>query len=245
MKMNTYIGKRVLSLVRGGDYAHAGEEVAIERTLSSVEKKPDQVLLDVGCGMGGTADYVCKNGWGSVVGIDVNAEMIAYAQKTYQGSSFHVCDVVNASQVIKEPVDVIYMLNSFYLFPDQPAALTVLWDIAKRGSLLVIFDYVDRGGYRSNPPPKEYDEIHYPLELSAISKMLEDCGWLLNTIEEIHDEYQHWYTNLIERVENKREEIISLSGEDRYVYVHTFYTHILSSIRSGTLGGAIVRAHRA
>ena len=84
MKMDTLQTKRILSLVRGGDYAHAGEEGAIELALDSVSKRAIQVILDVGCGLGGSAEYVRSHGWGSVIGIDANEDMIAYAEKTYR-----------------------------------------------------------------------------------------------------------------------------------------------------------------
>ena len=53
--MNSFQGKQALALIRGGDYAHAGEEEAIELTLSSVEKNSATQILDAGCGRGGTA----------------------------------------------------------------------------------------------------------------------------------------------------------------------------------------------
>src|SRR6185312_7479553 len=46
--MNSYLGQRILSLVREGDYAHAGEEEAIELAMSDVEKDSHRVILDVG-----------------------------------------------------------------------------------------------------------------------------------------------------------------------------------------------------
>ena len=50
--MNSSRGKQVLALIRAGDYAHAGEEEAIELTIAAIPKKPDQRTLDAGCGRG-------------------------------------------------------------------------------------------------------------------------------------------------------------------------------------------------
>ena len=36
MNMNSFEGKRIVALVREGDYAHAGEEEAIERAFRSI-----------------------------------------------------------------------------------------------------------------------------------------------------------------------------------------------------------------
>ena len=65
MNMNSFEGKRILALIRDGDYAHAGEEEAIERAFRSIPKDPRQWLLDVGCGRGGSGDYLLRNGWGA------------------------------------------------------------------------------------------------------------------------------------------------------------------------------------
>ena len=76
MNMNSFEGKRILALVREGDYAHAGEEEAIERSFRSIPKVSDRWMLDVGCGRGGSADYIRRNGWGHVEGIDRDAESL-------------------------------------------------------------------------------------------------------------------------------------------------------------------------
>ncbi len=45
MNMNSFEGKRILALIREGDYAHAGEEEAIERAFRSIPKNPGHWLL--------------------------------------------------------------------------------------------------------------------------------------------------------------------------------------------------------
>ena len=50
MNMTSFEGKRILALIRDGDYAHAGEEEGIERSFRSIPKNADSWLLDVGCG---------------------------------------------------------------------------------------------------------------------------------------------------------------------------------------------------
>src|SRR5690348_2894853 len=116
MQMNSYTGKQLLALIRDSDYAHAGEEEAIELALRSVPRRPDQLLLDVGCGRGGTAKYVQDRGWGSVAGLDVEPDSIARARQVYPGIAFHACDVVRAGAVIGRRHDVIYLFNSFDAF---------------------------------------------------------------------------------------------------------------------------------
>ena len=83
MNMNSFEGKRILALIRDGDYAHAGEEEAIERAFRSIPKSADRWMLDVGCGRGGTAEYLRRHGWGHAEGLDRDADSIEYARATY------------------------------------------------------------------------------------------------------------------------------------------------------------------
>src|SRR4051812_38590183 len=114
--MNSFTGKQLLALIRDSDYAHAGEQEAIELTLRKYPKRPEQLLLDVGCGRGGTANYVQAQGWGRVVGVDAEPDSIARAQQVYPAIEFRACDVVDAASVLDGPFDVIYLFNSFYAF---------------------------------------------------------------------------------------------------------------------------------
>lgn len=242
MKMDTLQTKQILSLVRGGDYAHAGGEGAIEIALDSVPKGESFLLLDVGCGLGGSAEYVRDQGWGSVIGVDANEDMIAYAKETYPNVEFHACDVLNIAYVIKKPVDVILMLNSFYSFSDQQGALNALGKIVEPSAQLIIFDYVDRGGYRERSLPKEYDVIPFPMVLENMDLMLNDSGWMLDAVEDVNDLYLLWYQTLLGKIEAKEDEIVSIAGQEKYDSIFGVYSEILSAIEDGDLGGAIVRA---
>jgi trans-aconitate methyltransferase len=104
--MNSFEGMRVLSLVRDGDYAHAGEEEAIELAMKPIAKRADQVIVDAGCGRGGTANYLCENGWGTVVGFDIEPASIETARKAYPAVEFHVCDVSDVDRTIRVKADV-------------------------------------------------------------------------------------------------------------------------------------------
>src|SRR5271168_691621 len=110
MNMNSFEGKRILALVRDGDYAHAGEEEAIERSFRSIPKNPGHRLLDVGCGRGGSAEYLRRQGWGEVVGIDRDSDSIEYARATYPEVGFHVCDVLEIPRTVARDFNIIYML---------------------------------------------------------------------------------------------------------------------------------------
>jgi SAM-dependent methyltransferase len=241
--MNSFPGKQLLSLIRDSDYTHAGEEEAIELALRNEPRQADQLLLDVGCGRGGTAKYVQDHGWGRVVGLDWEPGSIARARQVYPAIEFHACDVVEAPSVIGRKFDLIYLFNSFYAFEDQPRALAALAQLARGPGRLVLFDYTDRGGYDDKPLQCDGGPfIPHPVTLSAIGDMLRHAGWELSHVEDITGAYDRWYDALLQRMDSKRAKIIDSVGADGLAFVRGQYAGLLAAIRGGTLGGAIIHA---
>jgi SAM-dependent methyltransferase len=239
MNMNSFEGKRILALVREGDYAHAGEEEAIERSFRSVPKNADSWMLDVGCGRGGSADYLRRNGWGHVEGIDRDAESIEYARATYPEIGLHVCDVLDVQRTVTRTFDVIYILNAFYAFDRQRDALAELRKVAKPDAQLVIFDYtVGPQSLGAQPPTL----MPHAIRLLEIAAMLREAGWEPGAVEDLNAEYARWYATFVERIQLKRAEIEKIGGADWYNFVFSMYSGLHGVIADGGLGGTIVHA---
>src|SRR6201987_2367280 len=136
MRLNSFEGKRLLALARGGDYAHAGETEAIDLVWDALPKSPGQKILDAGCGRGGTAAYLYHAGGGQVTGIDIETESIHRAREAYPEISFETCPVEQAERVGRAIFDIVCCFNSFYAFPDQASALSALSRSAKSGAWL-------------------------------------------------------------------------------------------------------------
>jgi SAM-dependent methyltransferase len=239
--MNSFLGKQVLSLVRNGDFAHAGELEAIELAMSSVPKRADQKLLDAGCGRGGTSAYLQQHGWGQVTGVDVEADSIAYARRTYPGVRFLVCDLHEVTGAVGREFDAICMFNVFYALPDHVAALRALKAIALPGATLMIFDYVDHGSYRQRAIEGGHFLPNPPLR-SRLSETLTAGGWQERAIDDIDDDYRRWYVTLVERIEAKRAAIEALAGANGYATVLRRYSELLAALCDGRLGGTVIRA---
>jgi SAM-dependent methyltransferase len=247
MRMNSYEGKRILALVREGDYAHAGEEEALRRTIEPYRSRLDRLVLDVGCGRGGSAALVRGLGFARVAGIDVEAESIARAREVYPGVELHVADVMAVDEVVAGPVGLFYLLNSFYAFADQAGALAALRRIAAGDADVAIFDYVDRGGYAARPIVRAGGApfLPRPMRLDAMPGMLRAAGWEPVAIEELHGDYERWYAALVGRFDARRDAIVSIAGDAGYEEARGSYVALLEAVRRGDLGGAIVRARAA
>lgn len=245
MQMNSFTGKQFLSLIRDSDYAHAGEEEAVELAMRNYPARADQVLLDVGCGRGGTAKYLRDKGWGRVVGIDIEPDSIARARRIYSGIEFHACDVADASSVLSRGFDLICHFNSFYAFPDQPRALAALAHVARDSGRLMIFDYTDRGDYDDTPLECDGEAfLPHPVKISAIDGMLRQAGWALTAVEDLTDKYQQWYAALLARIDRKRTALIEAAGDEGFAFIRKQYAGLLAAIENGSLGGAIIHARK-
>jgi SAM-dependent methyltransferase len=245
MQMNSFAGKELLSLVRRGDYAHAGEEEAIELALRTYARRPGRLVLDAGCGRGGTAWYVQDRGWGTVVGIDREPGSVARARRVYPGVEFHACDVLDVPAVVGRKFDLIYLFNSFYAFADQPGALAALAEVSRESGRLVLFDYVDRGGF--DPEGLLADDgplVPHPIRPGTIGWVLAEAGWHTVEVEDLTGVYERWYDSLVRRIDARRAEIIRLAGIDAFESMWRQYAGLLAAIRKGTLGGAIIHAKR-
>ena len=236
-KMNSGLGKQILSLIREGDYAHPGEEEAIELVFRDIPKLKDRMILDVGCGLCGTAIYLQKLGYGKITGIDLNPETISIVNETYPDFNIIQADVNKVSEIIKDKFDMIYLFNSFYAFPDHSKAIESLRKVAQANTDLIIFDYADAGKYRA-----ETLEIPNPLKLDTIETILTKNGWRLTELKDISDLYIKWYTEFCHKVESKKLEIVKLANEEVYDYVLEQYSKILELYQKDILKAVILRA---
>jgi cyclopropane fatty-acyl-phospholipid synthase-like methyltransferase len=253
--MNSAAGKEILALVREGNYAHPGEESAIDLTFASLPADPERQVLDIGCGRGGTADYVRRHGWGTVTGVDIDAETLAAARDLYPEVAFAVADVGRISELWQTRFDLIYLFNAFYAFPDQPRALGQMHAAAKPGATLMIFDYTGRVGSPHDPdslPASHNGERRAPFSHQGWTPLHPDrfpddlrrAGWQWERTVDFSSHYLQWYRQLCDRIRAKQEQILSGYGQKWYDYVLTTYQELLDSVEKGTIGGAAYWARR-
>lgn len=236
--MNDFSGKELLAAVRGKDYAHAGEEEAIRLMFDTIPRQAERKILDAGCGRGGTADFVQKNGWGKVTGIDIEGVSIEYAQKTYPQVDFHVCDVTEAGSRFSESFQLIYLFNSFYAFQDKAAAAVSLRKAARPGARLCIFDYV------CYKPEVELPEVLLsgkPAAPEEFVSLLTAAHWEFSRSQNLDLQYVEWYRDFLDRVD-------LLAAEKKYPaevieQLHHKYRVLLSALERKTLGGTLLVAY--
>lgn len=241
-KINLCFFKKILAFVRNADYAHAGEAEAIDLTFLSLPKNKDQLLLDVGCGLGGTADYIHKHNWGKVIGFDIDTETLNIAKQKYPDIEFYIGNACDASNFLHKQFDIIYLFNMLYAVPHdlKLKVLMELRKLTKPETQLAIFDYVDLGKeikfYTYNGRDRYYSKTDVLIE------QLKTAGWQLTSLINLDHEYEIWYKKFVDKIASKKAEIIALSDTATYNLVYNIYSEYLANIKNHAIGGAIFYA---
>jgi SAM-dependent methyltransferase len=243
MRMNSVTGKEILALARGGDYAHPGEEDAIDRVMGPVPKRPAQVLIDVGCGRGGTAHYLQANGWGTVTGVDVDAGNIEAARAAYPAQTFICADAGDLAAAWHGRADVLCLFTAFYAFPDQVRALEQMRAVSTDDAALVIFDYtcpaVDA---RVEALRAKRSGSWQPLRVEHVPAMLAAAGWRLDATVDMTAQFAGWYGDLFNRMVSAEDAIVAHAGRRWFEFAAERYRELADAVRDGIIGGATIYA---
>ena len=240
MRLNSAEGKQILATLRDGDYAHPGEDEAVALTLQGLAPDPGQRVLDVGCGRGGTAEWIRRHGWTQVVGIDVDTEVIGYARQRYPQVQFCDCDVLALPEADLGRFDLICLFNSFYAFTDQPAALRALRAVSAAGAQLRLFDYAQPA---PGPLPAALGtEIGRPIALDRIADQLADAGWVEPAITDLSPRYIGWYEYLLDKLAARRAQITADHGADWHTFFTGWYGALHRALIDGQIRGVLIAA---
>ena len=247
LALNSATGKSVLAMIRDGSYAHPGEEEAIELVFSGVSPQSDRQILDLGCGLGGTAHYIRDRGWGQVVGVDIDDGSVEAASEAFPESTFLCADAHDLHLFGDGQFDLVVLFTAFYAFEDQLATLHEMSRVLKRGGVLLLFDYAAVDADFSGKA-KEFiaSRAHSwkPIRPDQIGFMLRTAGLHLQNYLDLSDRFEQWYVALLERIEAKKGAIGRQFGTFWFAHVEKTYTEILTLIRKGILGGALVCAKK-
>lgn len=103
--------------------------------------KPGEKILDIACGTGVTTRLAKKNvgAEGDVIGLDINAGMLAAARELSTGMNivWMESDVVNVA-LPSDHFDAIICQHGYHYFPDQPAALKEFFRLLKPSGRIAI-----------------------------------------------------------------------------------------------------------
>jgi cyclopropane fatty-acyl-phospholipid synthase-like methyltransferase len=237
--------KELLSLIRSGDYAHAGEEEAIELTMKLLDKNPSRAILDIGCGLGGTAYYLQQHGWGKVCGIDIEENAIAYAKMRYPQLNFIQCDVNKIdTQFSPNQFDLLISFNAFFSFYDQAGALQSLSSVAKPGASLILFDYAHSQSIPENPFPGSSVSHFKPINIDSITELLEKTDWQLTQKIDVTTQFAKWYAEFLKKLDAMKPQAVARFGQNAFDRAYRNFSQAHKMLSDKTLRGVIVYASK-
>lgn len=238
--LNSPQGKALLALARDGDYAHPGEAEAIRLACAGLARQDSHRLLDVGCGRGGTAAWFQARGWGTVTGVDLDAQSIAFARQRYPSVHFLAGDATRLDTLGLPPFDLVYLFTGLYAFADQPAALRQMRQVCRPGGRLLMVEYMRP--LAAPLPPGLGTEIGQPLVPAKLAGVLAAAGWQLESLEDWTPHFIRWYANLLQRFHDRKAGMLALAGAEAHGFVTRWYAELLAALQSGQLGGARILA---
>lgn len=244
MSSSAHFRKKLAAQMRGGDFTHPGNTDAIELALQYLNTTPDHRILDVGCGLGGTAHYLKSNNYGQPIGFDFDINNIDYAQHKYPDIKFHHCDVVNSnSHFGSQHFDIIWLFNAFSMFNDQKQSLRSLSKLVNHNSKILIFDYIEGQNYsKFNWIPSR---AHYPINLARIKQQLTDQGWQITHQIDISVQFKLWYEQDMTNINSQKNQLISSYGLDAYNNLFITYHNFYEMFENQLLGGSLIIATRS
>ena len=221
------MGKELLAILRGGDFAHPGEAETLDLLFAGIPPDAHRTLLDVGCGRGGSAAYLHKHGYGEVSGFDIDRESIDYARKAYPALTLLACDVRSCSQCFHSTFSLIYALSVLYALdtPGQRAALMETHKLATPGAILLVFDYM-LGRHRQGKVPA-YRAHWTPLDTKAFAQTAAHAGWALSEYRDMTSDFVRWYTDLVDRIRTSRDRITEAASDEWWRFTLTSYENQL------------------
>ncbi len=244
-KINT--ARVLLSKLRGGDYAHAGDREAIDLVIQKAIKLSPEIIqgnsLDVGSGFGGTANDLYAYGFHHIYGIDIDEAAVAYAQKNYPRVNFLTSDAKNVTAVFEPKFfSFIYLFNVMYAIEDKKGTLQSLNTVAKPGAILAVFDYSDKG--KGFPLMDLAGKPIYPIVTTTFQSDLIDAGWEVLEIMDLSDAYITWYENLLNTLSKEKDVLARDFSKEDIDKVEMIFGTMLKWLQDGSLGGSLIFAEK-
>ena len=158
--------------VYGQDFVSPGGAVVARELIGRLELEPDARVLDVGCGLGGSAFLMAREFGLRVDGIDLSRNMLAMASQRCDAHGLHDRVVLEHGDCLAlcrpDRYHAVYSRDVFLHIQDKPNLFGLLRDSLRPGGRLLFTDYC-------------CGEQPWQAEFSAY---VEDRAYCLHTLQE-------------------------------------------------------------
>lgn len=131
--------------VYGPDFVSTGGETTARRLAARLDLAAGERVLDVGCGLGGSAFLMAREYGVEVDGVDLSRNMIALANQRLArhdlGGAVRIRHGDCLQLEIDRPYDVVYSRDVFLHIPDKPRLFAALREAMRPGGRFLFTDY--------------------------------------------------------------------------------------------------------
>lgn len=113
-----------------------GQAVWAQELIDKIGIKGDETILDIGCGDGKITEYLSTLTKGEVVGIDLSAEMIAYAKQAFFEPKFMQMDAQNMEFLNR--FEIVFSNAALHWASDHEAVVKGIYKALKNGGKAVL-----------------------------------------------------------------------------------------------------------
>ncbi|XP_037036442.1 phosphoethanolamine N-methyltransferase 1-like [Bradysia coprophila] len=182
----TVAGIRHYEYIFGRTYVSTGGENTTKEFVAQLNLKEGDEVLDIGCGIGGSAFYMARTYKVNVHGIDLSANMIGMAKEyreemedsVRKNVNFEVSDITVKSF---EPgtFDVVYSRDSILHIRDKEQLFANCFKWLKPGGRLMISDYChgDKDEHSKDFTTYVKDRGYHLLTVKAYGNLLKKVGF--------------------------------------------------------------------
>ena len=147
------------------DEFHIGGRMATRSFLDQIGIRPEDHVLDVGCGIGGASRFAARTYGCQVTGMDLTEEYVETGNtlcswlgqenrvKLSQGNAL-------AMNLPDATVDKAFMLHVGMNIPDKASLAMEVWRVLRPGGVFGIYDIMEVGG----------DQLKYPVPWATVAK---------------------------------------------------------------------------
>lgn len=173
------------------DEFHTGGRLETEYVLAKVQVGRDDHVLDVGCGIGGTARYLAATTGCRVTGIDLTPEYIEIAKLLADKTGFGDRVEYRTASALDMPFDraAFDAAITFHVamnIKDRPALYSEIARVLKPGAVLCIYDVLKgaRNGLCFPLPWAETDATSHLATADEMRALLAEAGFEVGDVED-------------------------------------------------------------
>jgi len=221
---NQYTRKSILSYERifGDSYISTGGRQTTEEFCATLNLKSGQSVLDVGCGIGGSAFYMAKHFGVSVHGVDLSSNMITIAlerQTNFLSEnkvSFEISDITQ-QEYEENSFNLIYSRDTILHIKNKELLFSRFKSWLKPGGKVLISDYCQGAQHHSDEFANYVQQRGYHLlTVQQYGRLLEAAGFEIVLAEDRTKQFIEILQTEVSRFEKNKTDFIKDFDEEEY-----------------------------